>query len=259
MQQKEQRSGLEKYNKQGCLMKIILYNNATDIIVEFQDTYKCRINCEYRQFKDGSLVNPYFPNVFDKGIIGNKYSCKENSKDCREYTIWHAMLSRCYSENAHKNRRDYQNTTCCDEWLLFDNFYEWLHSQSNFDKWKTLHRGALDKDILIKGNRLYSPKTCCLVPNNVNTLFTKRNIHRGNTPIGVSYHKRDNIYEAHCNNGLGIPQYLGRYHTPEEAFYAYKAYKESLIKEIAIEEYLNKTIIKECYEAMMKYAVEITD
>lgn len=259
LNQKEQRLGAEKYNNQGCLMKIITYNSATDIIVEFQDKYKCQINCEYKQFKNGNLVNPYFPNVFNKGMVGSKYSCKENNKDCKEYMIWHSMLSRCYSNYTKSKQHSYQNVSCCEEWLLFDNFYEWLHSQTNFKKWKNLSRGALDKDILVKGNKIYSPQTCCLVPNNVNALFTKRNVYRGNTPIGVSYHKRDHIYEAHCNDGFGIPQYLGRFSTSEEAFDVYKTYKESLIKKIAINEYLNKSITKECYEAMMKYIVEITD
>ena len=50
---------------------------------------------------------------------------------------------------------------------------------------------------------------------------------------------------------------LGTYSTPEEAFYAYKEYKEKLIKEIA-DLYQNEipTIL---YEAMYNYEVEIND
>ena len=32
----------------------------------------------------------------------------------------------------------------------------------------------LDKDILIKGNKIYSPKTCIFVPNDINVLFGEK-------------------------------------------------------------------------------------
>ena len=49
------------------------------------------------------------------------------------------------------------------------------------------------------------------------------------------------------------------YATPEEAFFAYKTYKEKLIKQIAQIEFDKDNITKTCYDAMMKYKVEITD
>jgi hypothetical protein len=54
-------------------------------------------------------------------------------------------------------------------------------------------------------------------------------------------------------------EYIGTYPTPEKAFYAYKQYKEKLIKQVAQIEFDNGNITKECYEAMMNYEVEITD
>ena len=52
---------------------------------------------------------------------------------------------------------------------------------------------------------------------------------------------------------------LGTYKTPEEAFQAYKVYKETYIKEVAEREYQKGTISKKCYDAMMKYEIEMTD
>lgn len=38
------RLGQEKLNNQGSLMKIVEYNNSSDIVVEFQDDYKARVS-----------------------------------------------------------------------------------------------------------------------------------------------------------------------------------------------------------------------
>ena len=44
---------------------------------------------------------------------------------------------------------------------------------------------CLDKDILIKGNKIYSQDTCIFVPKAINSLFTNRKRFRGEYPIGV--------------------------------------------------------------------------
>jgi hypothetical protein len=54
-------------------------------------------------------------------------------------------------------------------------------------------------------------------------------------------------------------EHIGYYNTSEEAFQAYKKAKEDYIKQVAQEEYNDGNITKPCYEAMMKYKVEITD
>ena len=97
-EQKRKRMFEEQYNKNGCLMKIVEYNNAQNIVVQFQDKYLCKVRCEYSQFKDGRVSNPYFPSVYSHGMIGEKYKCKVDGKDSREYSTWHSMLSRCFDE-----------------------------------------------------------------------------------------------------------------------------------------------------------------
>lgn len=173
------------------------------------------------------------------------------------------MLQRCYDIKYQNRYPTYQDVTCCNEWLLFENFYEWLHSQENFDKWYNGKRWEVDKDILIKGNKLYSPNTCCLVSPKINCLFTKCNIVRGEYPIGVTYDKKSMRYEARIsisNNGNGKSRSQGEYPTPEDAFYlGYKPYKEKYIKQIAQEEYDKGNISTQCYKAMINYKVEITD
>lgn len=241
-------------NNNGCLMKIVEYNNADDVVVEFQDEYKTRVRTKYGAFKNGEVRNPYHKSECGVGIIGNKYPIRVNGKIIKEYKAWHNMLERCFKSR----NRTYENVTCCNEWLLYENFYEWIHSQDNFDRWLIGDRWEVDKDIIIKGNKIYSPETCCLVPHNINCLFLRKEASRGELPIGVSLPKNRSKYLAHISNNNGT-SYIGYYETVYEAFQAYKEHKENLIKQIAQDEYSKNNITKRCYEAMMKYEVEITD
>lgn len=256
---KNDRLGEEKINHYGSPMKIIEYNKYGDVVVEFQDEYKAKVHTNYRCFSLGLTKNPYDKTVYGVGMIGKKYPVSINKKITKEYTAWSGILDRCFEKDYKEKHPTYIDVTCCDEWLLYENFYEWLHSQENFDKWLNGSRWNIDKDILIKGNKIYSSDTCCLVSANVNNLFIKRDMCRGKYPIGVS--KYDNGYMVYCNNPLinNKREYLGYYDTPEKAFNVYKSYKEKLIKEIAQIEYNKGNITRQCYEAMMKYEVEITD
>lgn len=239
-------------------MKIVEYNKSIDIVVEFQDEYKTRVRSIYNNFRSGSIKNPYYPSVYGVGIIGTKYPRSVNCRNIKEYETWRQILRRCF-DNEFKDRQPaYKVITCCDEWLSYENFYEWLHSQPNFDKWYHGKRWAVDKDIFKKRNKEYSPEMCCLVPQNVNCLFLKREAERGNYPIGVSY--KDGGFIASCHNPfINDREELGSYSTPEKAFSIYKNHKEDIIKKVANIEYESGNITEECYQAMMDYKVEIDD
>lgn len=254
------RTGETRYNNQGCLMRIIEYNNANDIVVEFQDDYKAAVHTLYKNFKLGNVKNPYYVSVCGVGMIGEKYPAKINGKHTKEYKAWQSMLSRCFDKKYKTKEPSYKDVTCCKEWLLYEKFYEWLHEQENFDKWLNNNGWAIDKDILIKDNEFYSSDTCCLVPQNINSLFTNRVNYRGNLPIGVSVNKNTGKYVAECCNPfINRKKHIGSYSTKENAFQAYKQYKEKIIKQVAEIEYSKENITKQCYEAMLNYKVEITD
>ncbi len=251
-----ERLGEEKYSNQECLMKIVEYHKAIDMIVEFQDKYRARVHTNYNAFKKGMVENPYHTSVYGVGIRGNKYPTKINGKNIKEYNVWFQMLRRCFNER--NNEPTYKVVTCCNEWLLFENFYEWLHKQENFNKWLTGDKWAIDKDILVKGNKVYSPDVCCLVPQNVNCLFTKHDAARGDYPIGVI--KSRSGFVARCMNPFTKEfTHLGTFATPEKAFEVYKTYKEKIIRQVAEYEYKIGNITKSCYESMMSYIVEIDD
>lgn len=248
----------ENYNNRGCLMRIIEYNNYHDIVVEFQDEYKFKKRTYYSNFKEGSVKNPYDKTLYGVGMLGYKYRARINGKFTKEYYTWAHMLERCFDNGLSEKQPTYRSVTCCEEWLLFENFYEWLHEQPNFDKWYNGKHWAVDKDILVKGNKIYSPDTCYLVPVNVNCLFLKRESQRGIYPIGVRY--KDGAFTSRCHNPFtNKNEELGSYSTSEKAFQIYKDYKEKLIKQVAQIEFENGNITEECYKAMMNYEVEITD
>ena len=184
-----------------------------------------------------------------------------NGKKTKEYETWRGMLKRCYDEKYLIKEPTYNKCSISDEWLIYDNFYNWVINQENYGKWHTGGREwAIDKDIIYKGNKLYSKETCFLVPKNVNALFTNRKLHRGKYPIGVDYYEHLNGFRASCMNPFTKKQeYIGIYSSPEQAFYAYKKYKENIIKLVAEQEYIKGNITKKCMLCMLQYKIDIND
>ena len=141
----------------------------------------------------------------------------------------------------------------CDEWLTFSNFEKWFSDPDN----GYFERYHLDKDILVKGNKIYSPNTCCFVPQEINSLFIKDNSKRGSLPIGVTNgYKGSFVAQV---NFRGVIQYLGKYDTKEQAFNAYKKEKEVIVKILGDEYYKRGLITEKVYKALLNYKVEIND
>ena len=115
----------------------------------------------------------------------------------------------------------------------------------------------LDKDLLTKGNKVYSENTCVFIPKEINSVLTKRTASRGEYLIGVCWHKRDKAFIARLGKNKGKRENLGYFKTEIEAFNAYKIAKESFIKEQANK--WKSQINNRAYEALMNYNVEITD
>lgn len=255
MANKIDRTGEINYNNFGTKMIIIQYNNYDDIIVEFQDEYKANIHTQYYHFKRGNVINPYDKKIYNKGFIGiGKYSYKNHKYI---YNAWKHMLNRCYSDKKSAKNSTYVNCEVCEEWLNFQNFAKWY--EENYYKIEG-EKMCLDKDILYKGNKLYSPSTCIIVSNRINVLFVKSDKSRGEYPIGCSYDKERDKIEVHCQRIFPYKRkFLGRFplDRPFQAFTCYKQFKEKYIKEVA-EEY-KELIPKKLYDAMYKYEVEIND
>lgn len=252
MEKLKDRTGETKQNKWGSIMTILKYNNAFNMIVKFENGYTT--NTTYQHFKSGSIKTPYDKVVYDVGFVGEgNYKVTENNRPTIQYDYWHSMLQRCYDKKFVKRQKTYVDCIVCDEWLNFQKFAQWF--DNNYYEIKE-GRMSLDKDILYKHNKIYSPKTCVFVPSRINVLFTKSNASRGNCVIGVRYKKDCDKFEARCST-FKNNTYLGLYNSEKEAYYVYKHFKEQYIKQIA-EEYKDD-IPKELYDALYKYEVEIDD
>lgn len=261
-EQRQQRIGFTFVNKQGSAFKVIEYIDTRHVLVEAQDKFTFQKWTTWSNIKKLNIKNPFYPDVFGVGITSNQIPLFENDRISKEYNTWYYMLRRCFDEKWKEEHPYYKDVICCEEWFYYPNFYNWLHEQKNFEKWKLLNRSALDKDIAHKGNKIYCPDRCFLVPQKINSLFTNRRNHRGNLPVGITLNTSNNItrpYEANVFMN-GKNKYIGIYETPEKGFYlGYKPEKEAIIKQIAQEEFAAGNITEECYNAMMQYEVEITD
>jgi hypothetical protein len=188
------------------------------------------------------------------GYLGEGlHKTKEMGKQTLKYTTWNHMITRCYDKKYHEIKPTYKDCTVAEEWHNFQNFATWWDENYYEIDGEKMH---LDKDILMKGNKVYSPDTCILVPQTVNSLFLKRNSKRGDLPIGVSWHKRDKRYTSTYRDGKGSV-HIGNFSSSEEAFNAYKFCKEKYIKEVA--EKYKVEIPEKLYNALYLYEVEIDD
>ena len=243
-----------KTNNCGELV-ITEYTNSKKVHVRFVSSgYETVAN--FFQIKKGDVRDRSLPSVFNVGILGDEPTEVGNVR-LQEYVLWKNMLSRCYGKNTHKTRSTYLNCEVSDSFKYYPYFKEWCRNQIGFnsqdEKGKPFH---LDKDILLKGNKVYSENTCVFVPAEINTLVLKCDKARGEYLLGVCYHKRDKkIVSKLSVNKRTI--HLGNFDTELEAFQAYKAAKEAYVKELA-----NKwkdQIDPRVYEVLMNYQVELTD
>lgn len=186
-------------------------------------------------------------------ILDVDYCVMNGDRGIPSYATWSQMLVRCYRESYKKITPTYKDCTVCKDWKLYSNFERWFNDPSNGYK----EGYCLDKDILVKGNKTYSPETCCFVPNEINALLIKHDNKRGKYPIGVTLHNKK--FCARINVFKKGSVWLGVFDTPELAFSAYKQAKEDYIKRMAQEYYSEGKITKRVYDALMKYEVEITD
>ncbi len=196
--------------------------------------------------------------VYQIGYIGHgNHRITEDGEYTYKYKVWASMMQRSYSQNFKSKHPTYLHCEVSEEWHNYQTFGEWFDN-SYYEI--EASRSMLDKDILQKNNKVYSPKTSIFVPEFINKLFPSNNSRRGKYPVGVSFNKKCQKFQARCNNSLsGKKEYihLGSFTCPIEAFKVYKIYKENLIKEVA-----NKYkgyIPDRLYSALIAYKVEIED
>ena len=253
LKRREEILGLEFHTNNSGRCFVIDYKNKSDVTIMFYDPI-CTVKCRLNNLKAGRVSNPMFPSVQGVGYFGlGKYS----RKDRKVYKLWCSVLDRCYNKKSFVKLPTYQDVTVCDEWLNFQNFAAWCESQKFFsvkdDKGNSYQ---LDKDILFKVNKVYSPESCGFVPSEINILFTLTGAKRGQYPVGITFDKSSNKFKASLNID-GKLKNLGRFKNSEDAFLAYKCAKEWRIKQLA-----NKwmgNVEDKTYNALMYWEINIDD
>lgn len=248
------RIGKETTGSYGSSFELIQYNHANSILAKSE--YGDIVHTSWQAFRNGEIKSVYDMSVYGIGYLGEgKYKTRYNyGKYIPQYITWRNMLGRCYSEYEQTKRPTYIGCSVVKEWHNFQVFAEWY--DKNYYEVDG-ERMSLEKDILFKGNKIYSPETCIFAPLKINDLFNRQPTTRGDLPIGVYYDTLNKKYKSQCQvigkSRIG----LGYFDTPKEAFEVYKIHKEKYIKEIA--EIYKEKIPQKLYTAMLNYVVEIGD
>lgn len=147
---------------------------------------------------------------------------------CPFYLRWRNMLVRCYCPKFQNKRKSYSGCFVCNEWLTFSNFKQWMEQQDWEGK-------QLDKDLLVPGNKVYSPETCMFISNTLNVFLADSSASRGHWPLGVYWKKETNKFVAQVtvNNKQ---KHLGVFDTSEEAHEAWRQAKYEMAVKLAAEQ-----------------------
>ena len=232
--------------------QILNYNNAKEVEIQFLKT-GFKVVATLGNIRKGYVKDLYSPSVFGVGVVGTKYPSEVNRVKTKEYVLWTHMLQRCYSDFHKKKYPTYIDCAVSENFNYYEYFYDWCQNQIGFGN----NGWHLDKDLLVKGNKVYSENSCVFIPREINLLLIKREASRGEHLIGVHWCNTKKAFVAQVNKNKGSPEWLGSFNTELEAFNAYKKAKESFVKEQANK--FKSQIDERAYEALMSYTVEITD
>lgn len=227
---------------------VISYVNNKNVLVMFEDG--TLVKCRSGNLKNGVVNNPNRPSVFGVGICDVKgVKCNQNKK----YQLWYSVLRRAYSDVYHKDKPTYKDVEVCERWKRFSSFSEDVEKIPFFEK-SISDNYELDKDILVRGNRMYSPDTCCFVPRQINAVFGVKRKPDSDLPTGVAFNNKLKKYVCSvCQEGVKS-QHIGVFKTSEEARAAYVEFKLKRLRGLA-EQYKGQ-IDQRVYDALMNWNFE---
>lgn len=162
----------------------------------------------------------------ETGYVGGKRK-KKLVWACPYFQTWKNMLKRCYSTKFQEHNKTYVGCTISEEWHTFSNFKVWMETQ-DFEGLQ------LDKDLLVVGNKVYSPETCVFVTEMVNKFTSDRGASRGEWLVGASWHKQTKKFESNCRNPFTKKkEHLGLFTCEQAAHEAWLKRKNELAHELA--------------------------
>lgn len=255
------RIGQIGFNKLGEKMEVIDCFPNSRVEVRFMDGKGCTVNTKYSTFLEGAVKNYNricygFRGYLGQGPYETIYKKDGKKINKPEFNVWNSMHKRAGNYSGEKPT--YSDVTVCDEWCNYQNFAKWYNENVYEAPGEKL---CLDKDILYPGNKIYSPKTCRLVPDGINQLFKQPPRKNNDLPIGVV---KDSSYKTPKYRTIKLIEldFYGNKHkfsktcdTMEEAFMLYKYYHEKYVHDTAE---IYKTYIPiEIYNALKQYRFDL--
>lgn len=216
-------------NKRGSRAEVVYYEDSKRVWICFLDDVGYVRSVGAKDLKKGDFKNPFHPSVYGMGCIGiltEDIKTHPLYKKC--YSCWNSAVERCYSERWHKKFPTYEKCTICKDWLVFTNFFKWYINQVGSE----IEGIQLDKDLLVRGNKVYSPETCCLVPCILNNIVLNNESSKGKYKRGVTFDRRCGVFQASISI-RNKPKTLGVYKDEDSAHKAYLIAKKSVIVELA--------------------------
>lgn len=138
---------------------------------------------------------------------------------CPIYQVWANMIARCYSARYQAMNPSYIGCTVSPEWHYFSEFKAWMEGRH----WQGMQ---IDKDLLLKGNKVYGPEACVFVSNQLNSFIGGRSSSRGDCPAGVFWSDDHGKFRSMCCNPFtGKREHLGFFTDPDVAHEAWRAKK----------------------------------
>lgn len=140
--------------------------------------------------------------------------------ECFIYSKWRNMIKRCYDKKTQDRFPSYIGCEVSKKWSRFSAFKRWFlwyveHYSLDKSKQKDL---CLDKDIINKGNKTYSPESCALVDHVTNNFSLSGGSKRASSDMRVSFRKDTLKYSVSIKSPItGRHQSLGCYKTKSEA------------------------------------------
>lgn len=113
------------------------------------------------------------------------YKCEVDNHPA--YTKWQGMLNRAYGASSS---RWYNDVTVSESFKHYHIFKQWYLTQYLEEGWE------LDKDLLLKGNKVYCASRCCFLPKEINSALA---INRSLIPILAEKYRKvlnNDIYKA---------------------------------------------------------------
>ncbi len=188
-------------------LEIVEYVDAKNTRVKFLATgYETIVRAS--DTREGRVKDRMHPSVCAVGFVSEgNFKTTIDGKDTKIYKTWRHMLERCYDKKYQAKRPTYIGCSVCAEWHNFQIFAEWMSEQDYEGK-------QLDKDIKVKGNKVYSPDTCTFVTLDKNVVDAHAKHYTFISPEGVVtdiYNLSEFCRDNELHQGHMSQVYIGKY------------------------------------------------